>query len=368
MPNITKAKFFQRPSLKGLPKQEKERRWKQHLMSLGGEAPRSNRRPSRRNKANGRARSMGDDERCGLEYATSLVNPFDFSLNPCIPKMPSIPSRKLCTYVSGLGHTSGTTSYGGVTAYMTASNDTTCLAATDVAFTGSSLPAWSSVGASSILQNSPYAAADFSATGVQVRLVSAGLKVRFVGTKLNQGGVCFPFLEPDLGDVTGFTANDITSFDQYFQGIDFNTDWVTITYSPRHPADFDFAAAPQPLTGQHPCMGILVQSATPNQPFEYVWTAHWEVIGRNARGKTLSHTYANTDKIISGASQFPPRATSSIQNASRPESLAIQVGQNLMAHGAGVLETLGKGAMNIVGATLADSMVSGAAGLLAIGV
>jgi len=369
MSNITKARFFQRPSVKGLPKQEKERRWKQHLMSLGGEAPRNNRRPSRRNKvAIGRMRTMQEDERCGLEYATSLVNPFDFSLNPCIPRMPSVPSRKLCTYASGLGNTSGTTSYGGVTAYMTAANDTTGVAVTETAFTGSYLPAWNSTGALSKTQNSPYASADFSATGVQVRLVSAGLKVRFVGTKLNQGGICFPFLEPDLGDVTGYTANDIALFDQYFQGIDFNNDWVSITYTPRHPADFDFAAADKPLTGQHPCMGILILSATPNQPFEYVWTAHWEVIGRNARGKTLSHTYPNTDRIISGASQFPPRALSSIQNAPRPESLASQVGRNLMAHGAGVVETLGKGALNMVGTAVADTMVSGAAGLLAIGV
>jgi len=250
---------------------------------------------------------------------------------------------------------------------MLASNDQACAAVTSTAYAGSHLPSVADTGAVIVHQNSPYAAADFSPTGVQVRLVSAGLKVRFVGTKLNQGGVCFPFLEPDLGDITGYTANDIAAFDQYFQGIDFNTDWVSITYTPRHPADFEYSASSQPLTGQKPCMGILIQSATPNQPFEYVWTAHWEVIGRNARGKTLSHTYANTDKIISGASQFPPRASSSIQNAPRPEGLAVQVGQNLMAHGAGVIETLGKGAMNIAGAIVADSMVSGAAGLLALG-
>jgi len=312
---------------------------------------------------------MGEDERCGLEYATSLVNPFDFSLNPCIPRMPSVPSRKLCTYTSGLGNTSGTTSYGGVTAYMTASNGPIpCLAVTGTAYTGSGLPSSVDTGVTAVGQNSPYADTDFSATGVQVRLVSAGLKVRFVGTKLNQGGTCFPFLEPDLGDVTGYTANNITGFDQYLQGIEFSNNWVSINFAPRHPGDFDYEASSQPLTGQKPCMGILIQSAIPNQPFEYVWTAHWEVIGRNARGKTLSHTYPNTDKIISGASQLPPRALSTIQNVSRPEQLAVQVGHNLMTHGAGVIETLGRGAMNIVGSALADTMVSGAAGLLAIGV
>ena len=323
-------------------------------------------RPARRVRANPRRRAgarasaaNSPEDQCALDYARSLVNPFDYDLNPCIPKFPTLPTRKVCTFVSGQGST-GANGNGGVSCYMNASNSGVSLGVSfNASYNGSGIPAFNDTGAVAVDQNSPFAAADFGPSGVQCRLVSAGLKVRFIGTRLNAGGLAFPILEPDLQNVVGMTTDVITQYDKYKEGQPYSDGWVSVVYTPRKPVNFEFSDTYLPICapGEAP-MGILVRSAGGAQPFEYVWTAHWEFIGKVVRGKTASHASPLTDRILSGTVALPAATESAIQNTPDTESTSVSVGRQLINYGSDALLHLGKGAIQIGAQRAASAMMT----------
>jgi len=336
-----------RPSIRALPPREKERRWDQHLMSLGGLSNRGGNRtnlaapqPRPATRRAGKKQEVKKDV-CGMEYAASLLNPFDLTLNPCIPRFPSLPSRKFSTFSGGVGMTSTSNATGGVAAYLRASSDSASVVTTGATYTNLGIPYFSDTGAVSHNASSPYLDADIGATGVQVRLVSLGIQVRYIGTELNMGGLCYPIMEPDMASVQGFTASTITSYPEFTKPLKFDREWVAINYTPRDPKNFEFKPDPKPVVAHTP-LGILIESASGAQPFEYKFAAHWEAIGRNARGKTISHTSPNTDKVLAGVAQVPAAVVSKVSNAVSPMKAAAKIGLEVLTTGAAVATTMGQ--------------------------
>lgn len=254
---------------------------------------------------------------CTQVYGASLIDPFRKDLSPCVPYGVSLRSQKICVFAEGSFMT-GTTGYGGITVYGNLVSDYTCATVTKASYTTAGLPTYGeNYTENASFVNSPFVSSDLQAnSGVELRLCSLGVRVRYVGTELNRGGLRFALQHPEHLSVEGLNDTAISSFD--FRQIDGQTrDWTAVVYTPLRQNDYNFTSVPTGNTSIFPFMGILVQSADASTPapFEYQVVAHFEAIGSKARGKTISNSDpTGTMKVVSAMSQGPPGLSTAVSN------------------------------------------------------
>jgi hypothetical protein len=276
-----------------------------------------------RNKLSRKQSSFVDP--CTLEYTESLIDPFRKDLAPCVPYGVAIRSQKVCVFSEG-SFLTGVSGWGGVTVYGALVSDNIAAVFTGASYGSAVLPKFGDPNTTSInFANSPFTGADLSANdGVEVRLCSLGVRVRYVGTELNRGGLRYAIQHPEHLSVANMSASDIAQFD--FRQIDSQTrDWTSVCYTPLKQADYDFTDNPSGFTGgaqkqgvdPRPILGILCESASTSipLPFEFQIVAHYEAIGAKARGKTISNTDVTaTLKAVSAVTQGPPGLSTAISN------------------------------------------------------
>jgi len=258
-----------------------------------------------------------------------------------VPKFPSIESSKRVLFARGVGAcVSGT---GGIIARPDSANDviTAYYSQTGWVSSGSqTLPTSADVGVGAAFPNSGYQAADFIAGGIQVRLVAFGIRVRYIGTALNAGGVVYELEEPSHHSLEGVSLPTMRQFDSCTSNC-FDGSWFESLYQPRFPADFGYTTGASGQSSFAHFLGLNIQAADDTAPFEWEVYGHWEFIGREVRGKSISHQAAiESDRIVSAVAQMPPSAKHAI--ASRPQ-LALTVSKEAMNHGASVWSKLGSG-------------------------
>ena len=124
--------------------------------------------------------------RCAADYAMCLSNPFTGPL-ACVPVSPTVMSLKLRAWTKG-EFKSGTAGVGYINAdpYSAVASDLACVRHSDAAYAGSTVALSGVAGTSAHFSNSPYINASFTngAAGAQYRVVSAGLRIRYIGTEL----------------------------------------------------------------------------------------------------------------------------------------------------------------------------------------
>lgn len=269
-------------------------------------------------KAKAQNRSSGPRvEPCTIEYGVSLVDPFRKDLAPCVPFGVALRSQKICVFSEG-SFSTGTVGWGGITVYGALVSDASCCTTTKPSYSGTFLPAWNTPEVDNHqFVNSPYINANLNnSLGCEVRLCSLGVRVRYIGTELDRGGLRYAIQHPEHLTVAGLTASDISSFD--FRQIDSQTrEWTAVCYTPLRQSDYNFTSNSSGHSTNQPIMGILCESADPNKKvtFEYQVVAHFEAIGAIARGKTISNTDpTGTVKVVSAISQGPPSLPSAVSN------------------------------------------------------
>lgn len=253
---------------------------------------------------------------CSLEYATSLENPFKEGPIGCIPSYPIIKTQRTKLWSQGAFTTStdaGKAGFITMNPWHVANNANSSTSVpngfvqcTELAtFVGSAIDlattATPVTGVSMLYPNSPFTFAQFGAgsTNVQFRLVSAGLRIKYSGTSLAQGGTVFGLHQPNHESVDGYTASSIMSFDEGEKFVVLDQQrgkqdaWFTVLYRPVDPDDCEFSdlAGNPSGSGGTPnhIMGFLViaPSTTPIT-FEYEAFANVEFTGAPARAKQLS--------------------------------------------------------------------------------
>jgi hypothetical protein len=124
------------------------------------------------------------------------------------------------------------------------------------------------------------------------RVVAAGLRVRYIGTNLNQGGILVGLHEPDHNNLNGLS---ISNFDAQVESkrLPITRNWATVLYKPTDTDELDFLGtfpgnASASGDGAY-YMGFVVESAVPAQNFEFEFYGLYEIEGRNVRGKVASH-------------------------------------------------------------------------------
>jgi hypothetical protein len=272
----SKNQFLSRKRIRNLNKKEQDERWKQHLASQRGGAT---------NRKSARSRPVrAQYAPCTEMYANSLANPFDVH-GACVPGFPALSSRKSSVFSRGVFFTGTTaTNFGFVclAPHSAVANDINALIYSTAAGTTSVV-----TNANANQFNSEYTASDFTTLQVASRVVSAGIRVRYIGTELNRSGYMIPLEEPDHNTIVGASIGTFLSYDRA-KTVATTRDWVSVTWQPVKPADLEFSHNAHLTEPYH--MGILIGgfSGATSGAYEYESYVNLEYIGADVRGKTSS--------------------------------------------------------------------------------
>lgn len=255
---------------------------------------------------------------CAQKYAASLADPFSGPPDACMPVTPACLSRKVRAFIRTQLVTSSTSGDGFATMQPLAANDgatapgTTGTAAaytsssTYVGGGGAGIPALNTATAGVIANNhnGDYATSAFSGVGVQCRLVSMGMRLRYAGTELNRGGRIVFLEDPEHNTLTSTNLVNLLAQEKAKEH-KIGNDWIALcSTGPVIPQEYDYVASAQfpfgSVTALH-YLGAYIRSAALNQVFDVEFFWNWEFTGQNARGKTPSEADDAGVGVVLGA-------------------------------------------------------------------
>lgn len=225
---------------------------------------------------------------CAVLYNRALTNPFGgFEHLPCIPDTLSVPSIKFSTMARGT-LAIGTAGVGYIFLRpFCVANDEACGAYTTSTFTldhFTSVPEPLTEGEPSFFNDSPYSTADLA--GNDARVVGAGIRVSYMGTELNRGGVVILHRQPSGNNVPEL-SNDVSLLKNRptVQGIA-TRDSESVNYRPDNPDQFGYSDAT--IAGPHSLL-IYISGAVPGTTWAFEIIQFYEMVG--TRGNpTMSHS------------------------------------------------------------------------------
>lgn len=254
---------------------------------------------------------------CANKYLRCLSMPFDDIDEVCIPDMISLPSFKT-KWTSRGTFAAGTTGFGYVSLnpYLMAQssvavNPTGTQAPINFSlstYTGTVAhvrPTTTSVNTAFAGSNSQYSMNDLvfgNAQNFSFRLVGAGLRVRFIGTNLNQGGRLILFRNRNnIPAAVDINVNNVLT-DIYYSTDPVDRSWREVTYAPASTDDANYEEESDPTTGgiDYRIMYALVEGVVPGQSFEFEAIGHFEYIGGGVL-KALPVTVSHADPVGYGA-------------------------------------------------------------------
>lgn len=270
--------------------------------------------------------------KCATDYAISLADPFTGPL-ACVPTYPAVLTRKLRVYAKGTFST-GTTGFGFIVfdpSYGIA-NDQTFVLASDALYGGVTIIG--AVGTTAYLSNSDYQAADLGSGPNQIvfRVVSGGLRIRYIGTELNRGGQVCGLTDPNHNSLLTRTFGSLSGEEQS-RLFPVNREWITLLYRPFLVGDTEFANSLVGTTPLDPSfyMGYALQSPTAGPcVFEFEAYSTYEAQGRNVRGMTASHVDPTGYAAVHTATNLSPALAPTVaKTADRTKSFLNTVGSTL---------------------------------------
>lgn len=257
---------------------------------------------------------------------------------------------KVKVWIKGSLETSGTNGFGFITLspHTMIQSDSSSVRASTAAFT-SNYVNFADPGTQVFNSNSPYTLSDFALNTpgkLQQRVVSAGLRVRYIGTELNRGGQIVALHDPNHNTLAGMTLQDMNAMLES-RKFPVNREWTTVLYKPVFPVEMTFTTAG--YMNIYDFMGMTFQSPDPITPMVLEFEAFTvvEVTGAIAKGKTPSHSDPVGFSAIQSAAltsdHFNPTKTKSAQR----ESGFVD----------DVLETLASTASNVSFSDLVENLV-----------
>lgn len=258
---------------------------------------------------------------CTESFGYAQRNPFQAFLDKnsevCMPDSIVLPTGKRRLLLKGSGST-GTTGVGFLIGIpYNPSNDTQSAIVSTAASVGGTATAFSAFTntITPVFANSSYAAADFSAGNVEFRTAAYGIRLRFKGTNLNEGGSVYAYRSPSNTDIWTLKPDDLIPLSTT-KSYDFTKEWVTLRWKIATPNDTDFAST----TSTSGVMVLVVVSATGSpQPFEYQAVTFHELVGGNVNTLTESHS----DPVGFGAVQAVGARGSDSFNGKGPSKGAV---------------------------------------------
>jgi len=285
---------------------------------------------------------------CANKYALAIATPWDPKAEgACIPTFPSKASQKNTAWIRG-SLTIGTGGFGFVIVAPCLANNAGlgCAFYTNSTYSGTSVLATSSsIGTTvnSSYLNTPWAATNFVSSftsqppAISGRIVSAGLSLCYTGSELNLGGEVFALVEPNHGNLNGFTQTGLLAYKEA-KIIDVTSErrcsWITTSgidsNEVQYPNSTDAGISPfiyypfsqnQILdtsisnTGGAPLCFQVTGTLGNTYRFEYV--QHTEFIGANASPMaTPTHSDARGFEMVNTAANRIPQMSVANKSAS----------------------------------------------------
>lgn len=241
--------------------------------------------------------------KCAADYALSLADPFNGPEDACIPDYPALMTQRVRTFAKGAFATSNNAAAAGFGWIAFDPQRFCCSNASGLSF---NVPASTQTAINfvpgqftSVSSNSPFVLANFvpvPPATLQYRIVSAGLRIRYIGSELTRGGQIVGLHHPAHRTVWDF---DIPSMDAFKESarLPVTREWTTLVWRPVDTDDLDFAntfsaVTPAESDTAYP-MGFCIQApdttgAVP-QSFEYEAYANFEFQGDILTNKKPSH-------------------------------------------------------------------------------
>lgn len=230
---------------------------------------------------------------CAIDYARALVNPFDGPL-ACVPTFTCVPTRRVRNFVRGEFRT-GTNGVGFVSCdpINGLCNDVAFVAHTNSGYAGTTIEGFPPpAGVLLLAANSDYNSASFLTSGptaIAGRVVACGLRAKYIGTTLNQGGTMCLFHDPTQESLDTRNYASLMAEEGAISS-PVTREWTTITWRPAILDDFDFFQK-QTINDILATMCIMVEAADPAVSLAFQFEAYgiYEYNGRMVRGMTSTH-------------------------------------------------------------------------------
>jgi hypothetical protein len=254
------------------------------------------------------------DDTCA-SYLKSLRISMSKGDNPCIPTIPNVKSRKFSAFARGelavctvgtvgqaliafaprrLANDGTTVAYNVCPIYQ---SSTSTPIGVGCPYPNLDVTTGVDTGIFGVNLNADYLTAAMplvNGKGIKFRVVAAGLRIRYIGTELNRGGIIHATVTPNHDTLTGGTVNSLGQLETYFK-YPVTRDWVVLTHTPV--MDDDFLYFPDLLNNpsffgtiftsqsfQH-YLGFQITDCVGGS-FEWEAICHYEVVGAPVRGLT----------------------------------------------------------------------------------
>lgn len=216
------------------------------------------------------------------EYAHMLADPFDVNRLSCLPVYPALPSYKTIGISRGV-FSIGKKGFGYITARRVTTNDDICIIASNNDYDKEVID-HDAGGIQQYNCNLPYAVGDYGGNGkLESRVVGYALRVRYVGTELNRGGLIVGINEPHGHELAGKSFSDLQLYDKV-SSMPVDRKWKYVVWQPT-------ALNTPGYINDHivtPYNSAFCLRGLPENEYEYEYVVRVEYIGQNARGKTPS--------------------------------------------------------------------------------
>lgn len=187
-----------------------------------GKAQQRKRAPQRRSSNQQRQPQVGTLSHCAMLYATAIARPFEVGEGVCIPSGsgPSRPSQKVRTIGRFVAST-GDLGFGFALIMPSLANDSTCALFSNASYSstvaspfGLPLGEYSSI----VLSSLPYgktlftSGSEFTTSSLHGRIVSYGVRWRYIGSELKKSGRSYALVHPDHENLYGCSFNSLGNY------------------------------------------------------------------------------------------------------------------------------------------------------------
>lgn len=297
---------------------------------------------------------------CASDYARCLANPFPDGPMACIPDFPTLMSSRQRVWSRGTLSTSATTGFGFVAVDVLASavSDLSSVWASASTFTGTSVVPAVATGVTPTNTNSQYTEPNVTATaaGLQFRVVSSGLRVRYIGTELERGGYKIGFSDPTHSSVNGQSVATLNA-EPSARRFPIDRKWATVLYRPILNDELNYQNS---FDLRDPIMCFVFTAASPTTPltYEYEFYSVIEYQGRSIKGMTPSHSdpvgfAAVSSSSLTNHSLHPTTLSGKERESSMLESVAnyVKHGVSTATNVANTAKSVASNASNLIHST-----------------
>lgn len=294
---LTKQQFERKHQAKfaKLSKQEKEARYRNYVASYskGKKAITIRKSPGVTRGPPQRALALSQ---CSLEYAQALIDPFHLGSLPCIPDEIVLPSYKLRTYTRGT-FAAGTAGAAWICVdpWLLGVRQTPCGFVTNSSYTNPDFVTPNVTtpppGVVPISSNSPLNAGRFDPTVENMlagRLVGAGVRVRYISSEFNRGGLMVCYRDPQNRDIDTQTMNSLLAF-QEAATVPVSRNWHYVVHRPADVKDLEYDSGAFTSYAPTYSLLILITGAVPSTAFEFEAVGFYEFTGAVLPSLTASH-------------------------------------------------------------------------------